>query len=211
MTRKDSKKMSRKDRERERHRGEILDAAEVVFIRNGYGAATVEEIAKQAEFAVGTLYLFFKGKDELYGCVIQRIIQEFTEQFEKRVLTTEGADEAIAALIELRLRHFDEHRPFFQLVFAPSPSGRVDPPPQCVEMYDKYIEAVSKLFQQGVSQGIFDEADPLYLALFLEGILNAFVAHWSRHPPTEPLAERVAKMKREFLGRIKVRLGDGAQ
>ena len=157
MTSKDSEQLSRKDRERERHRNEILDAAEAIFVRNGYEAATVEEIAKQAEFAVGTLYLFFKGKDELYGCVIQRIAQDFMDQFEKRILSLENAEDALAALIELRLTHFDEHRAFFRLVFGTSPGGGVDPvrylPPQCVELHTRYIEAVTRLFQQGHRTG----------------------------------------------------------
>ena len=62
-----------------------------------------------------------------------------------------------------------------------------------------------ELFARGIAQGTFDEADPLYLTLCLEGIINAFVAYWSRNEPTEPLAVRIAKMKREFLGRIKLR------
>ncbi|MEI8195449.1 MAG: TetR/AcrR family transcriptional regulator, partial [Phycisphaerae bacterium] len=163
----------------------------------------------------GTIYLFFKGKDELYGCVIHRIAQDFIEQFEKKVLTLERAEDALAALIELRLTHFDQHQGFFRLIFGSSPGGGVDPvrylPSQCLDLHTRYMEAVTKLFRQGIAQGTFDDADPLYLALCLEGIINAFVAYWTRHPPTESLPERIAKLKREFLGRAKVRLGDGTQ
>jgi len=70
---------------------------------------------------------------------------------------------------------------------------------------------VIEIFRRGVSQRVFDESDPLYLALCLEGIVNAFVAYWSKREPTEPLAVRVEKMKREFLGRIKRRLDDERQ
>ncbi|MGA2496536.1 MAG: TetR/AcrR family transcriptional regulator [Tepidisphaeraceae bacterium] len=212
MTHEGSNQMSRKDRERERHRSEILDAAERVFVSKGYEATTVGAVAKEAEFAVGTLYLFFKSKEELYGCVIQRIAEDFIEQFETRVLTRENAEEALAALIELRLTHFDNHQGFFRLVLTNSPGNQANParvlPPQCRELNDRYIDAVARLFQQGISQGIFDRADPLYLALCLEGIINAFLAYWSRHPSTEPLPRRIAKMKREFIGRIKVHLED---
>lgn len=214
MADEETNQLSRKDRERERHRGEILAAAEWVFVRKGYEATTVEEIAKKAEFAVGTLYNFFKGKDELYGCVIHGIVQDFMEQFEKKVLSIGDPEEALAALIELRLTHFEAHSAFVRLVFAASPGGRMDPlrllPPPCIEMHDRYMAAVIKLFAEGIARGIFDEADPLYLALCLEGIINAFVAYWSRNPPAKPLPERVATMRREFLGRIKLRLGGDA-
>ena len=71
MLDRDDGKMTRKERERERHRREMLEAAERVFVRKGYHDATVEEIAQEAEFAVGTLYNFFKGKDDLYARVVE--------------------------------------------------------------------------------------------------------------------------------------------
>jgi len=204
------RKLSRKERERESHRREILDAAETVFVRKGYHTATVEEIAHEAEFAVGTLYNFFQGKDDLYAHVVGKIAQDFMEALEARVLSLDDPEQAIAALIELRLTHFDEHRGFFRVFFETSPGGRVDPvralPPQCVGLYDRYIEAVSKLFGQGVSRRVFTEGDPLYLTLCLEGIINAFVSYWSRREPSEPLETRVRKMKAAFLGRLKLRL-----
>ena len=57
-----------------------------------------------------------------------------------------------------------------------------------------------------MKQGVFDQADPLYFALALEGMVSAFVAYWSRHERTESLELRIAKFGREFLERIKVRL-----
>lgn len=202
---------SRRDRERERHRREILHAAERIFIAKGFEATTIEEIAKEAQFAVGTLYLFFKGKEELYGCVIQRIAHDFMEQFQSRVLTQKNPEDALATLIELRLTHFDNHRAFFRLVFASPADGRIDLaralPPQCRQVHDRYIADVTKLFQQGISEGIFDAVDPLYLTLSLEGIIKALFAYWSQHPPTEPLTQNIATLQRQFLGRAKIHLG----
>lgn len=210
MSSKETKNLPRKERERQAHRREVLEAAERVFVRKGYHAATVEEIAQEAEFAVGTIYSFFKSKDELYAQVVGKIAQDFMEALEARVLSLDDPEQAIAALIELRLTHFDEHRGFFRVFFETSPGSRVDPvralPPQCVGLYDRYIEAVSKLFGQGVSRRVFDQGDPLYLTLCLEGIINAFVSYWSRREPSEPLETRVKKMKAAFLGRLKLRL-----
>ncbi len=207
--------MSRKDRQREGHRREILAAAERIFARKGYHATTMEEVAKEAEFAVGTLYNLFKGKDDLYTNVIKAFVEQFLGQFAARVQSIDDADKAIAALIELRLTHFDEHREFIRVAFEASLCCRLEPAqglaPELVEMHSRYTESVRKIFEQGIAQGTFDQADPLYLALCLEGIINAFVGYWSRHGSTESLSERIAKMRREFLGRIKVRLGDGPQ
>ncbi len=58
--------MERKEREKERRRQEILDAAEKVFFSKGMHHATMDEVAEAAELSKGTLYLYFKSKEELF-------------------------------------------------------------------------------------------------------------------------------------------------
>ncbi len=65
----------RKQRERERRRQQIIVAAKRVFSQNGYSKSTMEDIAREAELSPGTLYLYFKNKDELYASLSLRILQ----------------------------------------------------------------------------------------------------------------------------------------
>ena len=205
---KQDKKPPRKQRERERHRREILEAAERVFVRKGYHAATTDEIAAEAEFAVGTLYNFFRSKDELYWQVVEGIARDFMDVFERRIMTIQNPQDAIAALIELRLMHFEEHRGFFRIFFEALPGSRLDParalPVNCLPLYDRYVKSITSVFARGIKDGCFDDIDPLYLTLCLEGIINAFVAYWSRIEPQEPLPVRIEKLTGAFLGRLRV-------
>lgn len=57
-------------------RERILDAAEFVFARDGFFAAKVSEVAKEAGIADGTIYLYFKGKDELLISLFERRMQQ---------------------------------------------------------------------------------------------------------------------------------------
>lgn len=65
----------RRERERERRRQQIMVAAKRVFTDKGFGKATMEDIAAEAELSPGTLYLYFKNKDELYASLSLRILQ----------------------------------------------------------------------------------------------------------------------------------------
>ena len=65
----------RKKRERERRRQQIIVAAKRVFSEKGFSKTTMEDIAKEAELSPGTLYLYFKNKDELYASLSLRILQ----------------------------------------------------------------------------------------------------------------------------------------
>jgi AcrR family transcriptional regulator len=62
----------RKAREKERRQNNILDAAEDVIFGKGIEQATMEEIAEKAEVSKGTLYLYFKNKNELYMAIAKR-------------------------------------------------------------------------------------------------------------------------------------------
>ena len=57
----------RKEREKEMRRKSILGAAKKVFLAKGFQGTTIEEIANEAELSPGTIYQYFKGKDELYA------------------------------------------------------------------------------------------------------------------------------------------------
>lgn len=62
----------RKEREKERRRLDIIDAAEEVFFSKGFEKSTMDDVAAEAELSKGTLYLYFKSKDELFLEIIYR-------------------------------------------------------------------------------------------------------------------------------------------
>jgi TetR/AcrR family transcriptional regulator len=63
-------KVSRKERELQRHRWEILRVALKMFSESGFHGVTMQDIARESEFAVGTLYKFFNNKEDLYGALL---------------------------------------------------------------------------------------------------------------------------------------------
>jgi AcrR family transcriptional regulator len=73
---------SRKEREKERRRSQILEAAEVVFRRKGYQATTMDQVAEEAEFSKGTLYLYFGSKFALFSELSNRVLTAVRDEFE---------------------------------------------------------------------------------------------------------------------------------
>jgi len=205
-----SRKLTRKDREFQAHRQEILEVAEQVFILKGYHRATMEEIAREAEFATGTIYNYFDSKEELYHHVIQTIAQDFMDAFKEEVLSNDNSKDAIAALIDIRLSHFQKHRGFFRVFFETSPGSRINPeraiPKNCAKMYDSYLQQVTNIFKRGVEDGTFDRLDPLFLTLCLQGVVNAFVTYWSHRGLDEPSEADVENLKNTFISRMQVKL-----
>jgi len=79
--------MSRKERETELRMRIILEAAEKLFLSNGYENTTMDQIANSSEFSKGTLYNYFQSKEDLYlaiGIKVYDIIIEYTKKFTGR-------------------------------------------------------------------------------------------------------------------------------
>ena len=64
----------RKEREKQQRREEIVLAAEKVFFSKGFDLSTMDDIAEEAELSKGTLYLYFKNKEDLHMAVARRSI-----------------------------------------------------------------------------------------------------------------------------------------
>lgn len=74
----------RREREKEQRRLDIIDAAERLFLSQGFETTTMKQIANEAEYSKGTLYNYYNSKDELYvaiGIKAYSLIIEYTKQF----------------------------------------------------------------------------------------------------------------------------------
>ena len=185
----DSLTKRRKARERTRHRREILDAAERVFAVRGYRAATMEEIARQSEFSVGSLYNFFANKDTLYEELMNSIGEAFLAEMAQRVLRLDSPMEALRALVELRLDFLDRHRGFFRMVLEESAGARWrvarSMPRRSMTFFDRYLKELIAVFQRGIRSGVFDREPPLYQALAFDGMVNALMLYSATREDTD--------------------------
>ena len=172
---------SRKQRERERHRREVLETAEAVFAEKGFHNATVQEIADRAEFAVGTIYNMFDGKTAIYQELVQMRAREYVDRVKARVASPADPREKVRAVIAAKLAFFEENQRFFR-IFARATSGEGEHPPlalseEATKLYADYIKAVSKVFAAGIRKKVFVDANPLLMTLMVEGTTNALMAH----------------------------------
>ena len=75
----------RREREKLQRREDIVDSAEKVFFSKGYEQATMDDVATKAELSKGTLYLYFKSKEELYFAIILRAFKILHGMFDNAV------------------------------------------------------------------------------------------------------------------------------
>lgn len=160
----------RKERERERRRQQIIVAAKRVFSDRGFSKATMEDIAREAELSPGTLYLYFKNKDELYASLSLRILQYLIIRLEHVNANAElGPGGKVDALIDAMfdVYDFDPHIiiNMFHLQSSETLKNLSDDLLKEIEdLSRKSLGAIASIFQEGIQAGEFVEEHPIALA-----------------------------------------------
>jgi len=106
----------RKEREKGQRREEILDAAQHVFFERGLHAATMDEIADKAELSKGTLYLYYKSKEDLYLAVMMRGMEILRDMFSKVAESGDSAAKKLVALGDAYVSFFTNHKEYFRMI-----------------------------------------------------------------------------------------------
>jgi AcrR family transcriptional regulator len=75
----------RKQREKERRRTEIIDAAEKLFFAKGYDNVSMDDIAQEAELSKGTLFVYFVNKEDLFLTIVLRGTEILRALFEESI------------------------------------------------------------------------------------------------------------------------------
>jgi len=160
----------RKERERERRRQQIIVAAKRVFSDKGFSKATMEDIAKEAELSPGTLYLYFKNKDELYASLSLRILQYLIIRLEHVIGNKElNPEQKIEALTEAMFDVY-EFDPLiiinmFHLQSSETLKNLSDDLLAEIETLSrKSLGTMASIFQEGIDQGVFIQQHPVAIA-----------------------------------------------
>jgi AcrR family transcriptional regulator len=138
-------------------RDQILAAAHGVVASRGIKEATVGHIADAAGIAKGTLYLYFKSKDEIYWAALHRGLDELHALTTAALERAAGPRDKLHAFIDTKVRFFDADREFFSIYFAEF--GNVSPHhlPAQQPFVQRYMEQVALLdaaLQQASAAGL---------------------------------------------------------
>lgn len=88
---------------------QIIDAAVIVIAENGYHQAQVSKIAKQAGVADGTIYLYFKNKEDILISLFQEKMGSFVEKIENTIAGKESSAEKLLMMVETHFKILAEN------------------------------------------------------------------------------------------------------
>jgi AcrR family transcriptional regulator len=178
------RRAQRRLRQQELSRAHLLDAAEEIFGRRGFAAATLKEIAELAGFAVGSVYLFFPSKEELFRAVYLRRGQEFMPGMTAALAA--GAEPAAGPLLRLhrlvdfQVGFFRSHPAFGRLYLRFSGTADaargVTVDATVALRFEEAMRLQAELFAEGQASGHFRAGSPAVLSRLFSGLIQAYQA-----------------------------------
>ncbi len=149
----------RKEREKEKRRNDIIDAAEQIFFTQGIEHATMDEVAGKAELSKGTLYLYFQSKEDLQFAICARGADVMNQRMRTVILPERTGYENLLAIGEETIRYAREYPDHFQ-TFLHFQSVDIEKANIGQEQYQRYMreETPMAIVEQCVAQGIMDRS-----------------------------------------------------
>jgi TetR/AcrR family fatty acid metabolism transcriptional regulator len=176
---------------------QILEAAVKVFARQGFYQSTIAQIAKEAGVADGTIYLYFKNKDDILVQFFSHRAKQVFESFREEVDRGQTSLDKLRNLINRHLTEFQRDRNGAVVYQVETHQSSRLAEEQIKEMSQMYRDLISEIVEQGQQEGQIRK--DLYVGLvkrFIIGAVDEVINTWLHSngeydlvSMTEPLVE----------------------
>ena len=171
----------RKEREKEMRRQQIQNAAKELFIAKGFNSTTMENIAQKAELSLGTIYQYFRSKEELYASLNMITLQYFFDSTEKTYKNNRlSVEEKIIGFKDAMYDTFQFEPLILRIIFHIQledtlPSLSKELIEQLLDLSRKIMTMWADVYKEGVRQGKFREGHNMAHADIMWGLFTGIL------------------------------------
>ncbi|MCK5204767.1 MAG: TetR/AcrR family transcriptional regulator [Desulfobacterales bacterium] len=158
---------------------QILEAAVKVFARQGFHQSTVAQIAKEAGVADGTIYLYFKNKDDILVQFFSFRAKQVFESFREEVDRAQTSADKLRNLVRRHLAEFQRDRDGAVVYQVETHQNSRMAEAQIREMSQMYRDLIAEIIEQGQQEGTIRK--DLYVGLvkrFIIGAVDEVINTW---------------------------------
>ena len=158
---------------------QILEAAVKIFARQGFHQSTIAQIAKEAGVADGTIYLYFKNKDDILVQFFSYRTKQVFESFREEVGRAETSSDKLRNLVHRHLAEFQRDRDGAVVYQVETHQSSRLAEAQIKEMSKMYRDLISEIVEQGQQEGTIRK--DLYVGLvkrFIIGAMDEVINTW---------------------------------
>ena len=176
-------------------RAELIDAASAVFARKGFAGASVDEIAKMAGVAKGTVYLYYPSKHDIYWAALESGIVALDKAIREAVGAAPRSLKAqLLAVAQTKLAYFDERRDFFRIFFSElgSQACEVSQHPRLRPLYLEHVHYVEQLVEEATARREIRRCEAARVAFAVADLVRGVVRRRLLDKVTTSIADDAA-------------------
>ena len=183
---------------------QIIDAAVVVIAENGYHQAQVSKIAKQAGVADGTIYLYFKNKEDILISVFQEKMGLFVDNLQTIIKDGTNSSDKLLKMVEnhFRVLATDHHLAIVTQLELRQSNKEIRL--KINEVLKEYLMLLDDILIEGIENGEFSEELDIRLARHMVfGTIDETITTWVMNEQKYDLMKLVPKVHKLLLGGMK--------
>ncbi len=187
-------------------RSAILRAAAQVFADKGYFNSKVSDIAQEAGIADGTVYLYFRSKDEILRSIFDQAMSDFIREGRADVVALPTPEAKLRKIAELHLARLGADRNM-AVVFQVELRGSTKFMREfSAAGFSEYLDLIKTTIEEGQRLGMFRaDIKPIVAAKILYGSLDEMVTNWILSKKAYPLAPMADEVMKIFFGGMSVK------
>lgn len=158
---------------------QIIEAAVEVIAENGYHASQVSKIAKKAGVADGTIYLYFKNKEDILVSLFEVKMGQFVEQITKSIKEKKDSSDKLLSLIEMHFRQLADNHYLAIVTQLELRQSNTELRMKINKVLKPYLAEIDHIIQEGINEKSFrgDLNLPLVRQMIF-GTLDEVVTNW---------------------------------
>lgn len=184
-------------------RQQILTAAAGLFSRQGYHSTTVADIARVAEMAQGTVYLYFDSKKSVFAALVDETLDLFREvqlygTRMRNLLTFQQLEEGLPRMYRHVLGLFATNKILARLMLTEVRGADPEIEAKLATFYEQVVDETAENLKIGVEKGFFrPDINPHLVAECLIGIMERFAALIlsEKQPDLDAMAVELARFE----------------
>jgi len=189
------------DKQKQR-RKKIIKAAEWLFSRNGFHGTEVEQIARRADLAKGTVYNYFQNKEDILLSVVENAIQELDDKMRKGLKGIASPVERLSRGIDIYGNFLKKGQSLVRMLMSEKAHLSFDFKKRFHAFVYSRANFIEKALEEAVGQGLLKKIDTYVAATCLVGMMETLYfrdAMESRNIPSEEKNELVRKIFMEGM------------
>lgn len=158
---------------------QIIEAAVKVIAENGYYASQVSKIAKEAGVADGTIYLYFKNKEDVLVSVFEEKMGQFIDKIAKATSEQSDAESKLRVLINMHFSQLEENPDLAIVTQLELRQSNYTLRMQINNVLKAYLTVIDEVIAEGINNKQFrDDINPALIRQMIFGTLDEVVTNW---------------------------------